>query len=54
MTEPLAGVQARKARALDIWESLKPDVEAEMERQVGGAEVGQRQLEAKSCFFVCA
>ncbi|CAE7238460.1 unnamed protein product [Symbiodinium natans] len=25
-------IQARKARALDIWESLKPDVEAEMSR----------------------
>ncbi|CAK9039795.1 unnamed protein product [Durusdinium trenchii] len=25
-------IKARKARALDIWESLKPDVEAEMER----------------------
>ncbi|CAJ1336490.1 unnamed protein product [Effrenium voratum] len=25
-------IQARKKRALDIWESLKPDVEQEMER----------------------
>ncbi|CAJ1375815.1 unnamed protein product [Effrenium voratum] len=25
-------IQARKQRALDIWESLKPDVEQEMER----------------------
>ena len=28
--------KARKARALDIWESLKPDVEAEMARCGGG------------------
>ena len=30
-----ASAEARKARALDIWESLKPDVEMEMSRPKG-------------------
>ena len=49
--------KARKARALDIWESLKPDVEQEMARR--GVEQEMADMYAicfkglgTSCFFV--